>query len=390
VKNNPTILHKSQRKDFLKLKYYPGTIGNPFDFVLRKFNEINKLHPITFFLLTISLTGIITIFQFDRWLLLLLAVWIDWLIISSLPKLRISFGPSLTQVFILFILRSIFIWISFPVNLMLQIFGTLLVILGFILEPSSLEVTSHIYESSKINHQSKIRFLQIGDIHLEKPGRREERLISEIMRLKPQFILFTGDFLNLSFNQNNKSIEEVISLINEINEIAPTYFVNGSPAVDLEDVIKKIETSTNAIHIKNNIFPLKFDGCAINLIGIRCTHIPGNDYEQLKVIQAPQGVFNILMYHSPDLIYELEPNSNIDLMISGHTHGGQVRFPFFGAIISASLYGRKLQYGLYKLGSTILSITRGIGLEGMGAPRVRFLCKPEIIEWTITSNQKAN
>ena len=83
------------------------------------------------------------------------------------------------------------------------------------------------------------------------------------------------------------------------------------------------------------------------------------------------------------MIYELEKNVHIDLMLSGHTHGGQVRLPFFGAIFTGSLYGRKLQSGLYRLYQTSLYISRGIGLEGMGAPRVRFLCKPEVVEWVI-------
>ncbi|PKN83723.1 MAG: hypothetical protein CVU46_16245 [Chloroflexi bacterium HGW-Chloroflexi-8] len=385
LENNTVLLHKSHRKDFQKTKYFPGTIGNPFDLILRKFNQINEIHPIVFFLLMIFLSGIISIFRADRWIILMAAVLLDWLIIWSLPKLLISFGPLFSQIFLLFILRSVFIWMPYPINLILEIIGTLLVFIGFVVEPSSIKVTKYNYSSKKINFPTKIKFLQIGDIHLEKHGRRETRLISEIAKLKPQFILFTGDFLNLSFNQNKESIGQVISLINEINEIAPTYFVNGSPAVDLKESLKEIEAFTNAIYIKNDIFPLKIDGSEINLIGIQCSHIPSNDYAQLKKIRTHPELFNILMYHSPDLIFELDPDSNIDLMVSGHTHGGQVRIPFFGAVISASLYGRKLQYGLYKLESTILSITRGIGLEGMGAPRVRFLCKPEIIEWTLLS-----
>ncbi len=79
---------------------------------------------------------------------------------------------------------------------------------------------------------------------------------------------------------------------------------------------------------------------------------------------------------------ELE-SKNIDLMLAGHTHGGQVRLPLAGAIFTGSLYGRKLQSGEYWFYNTILYITRGIGLEGLGAPRVRFLCPPELIEWTI-------
>ena len=93
-----------------------------------------------------------------------------------------------------------------------------------------------------------------------------------------------------------------------------------------------------------------------------------------------------MLYHSPDLIFEISEEKSIDLMLSGHTHGGQVRLPVFGALFTGSLYGRLIQNGLYRYRDILLYISRGIGFEGMGAPRVRFLCKPEIVEWTITNN----
>jgi len=105
----------------------------------------------------------------------------------------------------------------------------------------------------------------------------------------------------------------------------------------------------------------------------------------VKVIPSliEKDKINILMYHSPDLIYEIKREDQIQIMLSGHTHGGQVRIPIWGAFFTGSLYGRKLQSGMYRIHDTLLYISRGIGLEGMGAPRVRFLCSPEIIEWKI-------
>jgi predicted MPP superfamily phosphohydrolase len=112
------------------------------------------------------------------------------------------------------------------------------------------------------------------------------------------------------------------------------------------------------------------------LIGINCTHQPHNDFLKIDVLKRiNQPVFTILIYHSPDLILELN-SQKIDLMLSGHTHGGQVRLPLIGALFTGSLYGRNLQAGEYWFHNTMLYITRGIGLEGLGAPRVRFL-------WTI-------
>jgi hypothetical protein len=89
-----------------------------------------------------------------------------------------------------------------------------------------------------------------------------------------------------------------------------------------------------------------------------------------------------LLYHSPDLA-PLAAKFDIDLQLSGHTHGGQVRLPFIGALFTGSLYGKRFEMGRYQLGKLILFITRGLGLEGAAAPRVRFLCPPEVILWEI-------
>ena len=90
-----------------------------------------------------------------------------------------------------------------------------------------------------------------------------------------------------------------------------------------------------------------------------------------------------MLYHSPDLS-PIAAQTGVDLQLSGHTHGGQVRIPLWGAIVTGSLYGKRFEMGLKHVGDMTLYITRGIGMEGAGAPRVRFLCPPEIILWEIS------
>jgi len=300
-----------------------------------------------------------------------------------LPLLKISFGPLNSQVFLLFLLRSIFIWLPFPINLIFELIGVILVIIGFVYEPSVIKVSNIVLTSKKGKQSGEIKFIQIGDIHLEKSVIRETKLIEIIKKMSPQFVLFTGDFLNLSNNENPDSINQIIDLFNKINQISPIYFVTGSPAVDLAITIETIKKSIEANHVNDRIEEIHVGNTTLNIIGLNCSHKPGIDIQNLKNLSINTDTFNILLYHSPDLIYELEKNIPIDLMLSGHTHGGQVRLPFFGALFTGSLYGRKLQSGLYRLNQTSLYISRGIGLEGMGAPRVRFLCKPEVVEWVI-------
>ncbi len=97
---------------------------------------------------------------------------------------------------------------------------------------------------------------------------------------------------------------------------------------------------------------------------------------------GPRDTITLLLYHTPDLAPEAAA-AGIDLQLSGHTHGGQVRLPLFGALYAASLYGKRYEVGRLSEGGLTLYVTRGVGLEGKGAPRVRFLCPPEIVLWEL-------
>jgi len=376
------VLKPEDKKNFVTRTKFPGEEGNPFDRILRHLQKINRIPIFLFFFLLFLSAGVFSLFNIENWLLLVLFSVTDSLIIGFLPKLKISFGPYKSQVLLLLILRALFIWFSFPINLIFQILGSFLVFHGFINEPSELRITTIYHKFPTIS--STFKFLHISDIHLEQPGIREKKLLRIVDNLKPDFILYTGDFLNLSNIRDNKAIVNIISIFNQIHKISPIYYVSGSSAVDVEDTIKIIEKNLNPTRLNNSNILLNHGGNNINIIGITCTHQPHIDIKQLPPL-LQEGHINILLYHSPDLVYELNAEDQIDLMLSGHTHGGQVRLPIIGAIFTGSLYGRKLQKGLYQIHDTLLYISRGIGLEGLGAPRVRFLCSPEIIEWKINS-----
>lgn len=373
-------LYEKDKRNFDRISKFPGEEGNPFDKVLRTLNKINKIPAIIFFLFLLLLTGLLTLLDVEKWSFLFLFSIFDTFIILILPFLKISYGSYKSQVFLLLLFRSIFIWLPYPINLFLQLMGTLLVIYGFIIEPSTIRITKINKSMDKAN--SKLHFIHLADVHLEKFSVREGKILKVIKDLNPDFILFTGDFLSLSHNRDPDSINQVINLFNQINSLVPVYYVSGSPAVDIEEIVVLIQDNISATRLNNEKLIIVKNDVEVNLIGVTSTHKPQND---VKVIPSliEKDKINILMYHSPDLIYEIKREDQIQIMLSGHTHGGQVRIPIWGAFFTGSLYGRKLQSGMYRIHDTLLYISRGIGLEGMGAPRVRFLCSPEIIEWKI-------
>jgi predicted MPP superfamily phosphohydrolase len=158
--------------------------------------------------------------------------------------------------------------------------------------------------------------------------------------------------------------------------------------VDPPDVFKKIIAETSIQWLDNRQIDIPLSQDKFSVIGLTCTHLPERDFATLNSYYLPDPAnMNFLLYHSPD-IAPLTCSAGFDLQLSGHTHGGQVRLPMLGALYAASLYGKKLESGRYLLKKMTLYVTRGLGMEGGIAPRVRLFCQPELIIWQITGTNK--
>ncbi|MCA1618062.1 MAG: hypothetical protein LC795_01860 [Acidobacteria bacterium] len=99
---------------------------------------------------------------------------------------------------------------------------------------------------------------------------------------------------------------------------------------------------------------------------------------ETAVRDVPGGGFTVFLYHTPDEIPEAAETGRVDLYCAGHTHGGQVALPVYGALVTLSKFGKRFESGLHRVGPTWLYVTRGVGMEGGPAPRVRFFARPEI------------
>ncbi len=252
--------------------------------------------------------------------------------------------------------------------LLLAGIGLLCIPYGFFVEPYWPEVTHVTLRSPKILKGTRgIRIVHISDVHSDAKPRLETKLRGIIAAQKPDLIVFTGDSTN---HPSNAPIFR--ELMNQLAAIAPTYVVRGN--WDPPGSSEMLFGGTGVYELRGTAQPVTVRENTIAISGHAAESMGAVDSAFLLV---PQDRFRIYLHHYPDRIYEVA-RENIDLYLAGHTHGGQVALPIYGALITFSKYDKQFERGLYKVQNTWLYVNRGIGMEGSRAPRVRFWSRPEI------------
>ncbi len=321
-------------------------------------------------------------------------------ILASLPRRRLSFAPWREQILALAVPRAaaalalglLIPWLEwhapFYVNIVVQLLATLALYRGAIVEPGSLGLTEITLSTDRLPAGGPdIRLLHVSDLHIERLGAREERLLELAAAAAPDLILLTGDYANTSFNTDPETHRHIQAYLRKINAPFGVFAVTGSPPVDLPPLIPPLFAGAPARLLADEAICVTGPGGqALTVIGVTCHHDIPRDAATLDRVLAgaPDAGPRILLYHSPEVMPQAVERG-IDLYLCGHTHGGQVRLPFIGAIVTISRLGRRYVMGHYHEERTHLYISRGIGFEGLGAPRVRFLCPPEITLITLKS-----
>jgi uncharacterized protein len=384
----------TSKRDFTHVQHFPGTHGNRFDVFLRIADIVEGLPAPVFALLLAALAALPALLwrSWAGWLGLWAFLLSDWTLLAALPRFQRSFGPAKPPTLLLAAMRLLVGLLPPLVSLPFQLLGTLLVIYGFWIEPHRLGLTRQTLRSAKLSLPRPLRLLHLGDLHAEiAVTGRERELIRQVRAAEAHLILFSGDFLSLSYLHDERAWAAAREVLQELHAPLGVFAVSGSPAVDLPEVVPQVLAGlSNVRWLQDELITVRHAGQQIDIVGLTCTHKPFVDGPRLtQVLAQARGPapaeplpFTILLYHTPDLAPEAA-EAGVDLQLSGHTHGGQVRLPFYGALFAASLYGKRFEVGRLNEDRLTLYVTRGIGMEGKGAPRVRFLAPPEIILWEI-------
>lgn len=234
---------------------------------------------------------------------------------------------------------------------------------------TALELNTYTISSSKLPQSfDGYRIAHVSDLHNAEMGKENEKLLTMLRDADPDMIAITGDLVD----SRNTDLEVALLFVREAVKIAPCYYVTGNHEARISeyDELKAGMEATGVTVLEDAKTEISLEGEAITLIGINDpsyqTDYLFGDAEsvmnaKLEELHTENGEFTILLSHRPEL-FDAYVENEINLVLSGHAHGGQFRLPFIGGLVAPN-QGLFPEYdaGIYTVGNTNMLVSRGIG-----------------------------
>ena len=242
-----------------------------------------------------------------------------------------------------------------------------------LIEPYWIQTEEIQIESNQIPAQfdgEKIVF--ISDVHMGSwpffDQKRTEDLVNQVNELHPDMIILGGDYVSDEIPYVNSSFTELSKLKAPLG----VYCIlgNNDPRNESLEAIK----TTNITYIGNTGLWIKSQGAKIRIGGVGDIQTDTQD-QGSAIGDAKEGDFVMIVSHNPDFFPVLD-KSKVDVMLSGHTHGGQITFFGLWAPIVHSQYGNEYRTGVIKQNNTTLVVSNGIGTIMLP---LRFFARPQIV-----------
>ena len=259
---------------------------------------------------------------------------------------------------------------------------------------NTLEVTKYVVENKKVPKEfDGYNIVQISDLHSKLFGENNKKLIQKIKSLNPDIVVVTGDLIDGENNNYNVALD----FLKEISKLYRVYYIIGNH--EQKSLIKKYKDEYkdyfNKLHkidfvnLDNNKVEIVKGDSNINLYGLT---VPYSCYKYLfdnqettsididfleeKLGKVDREQFNILLAHTPFYFDEYE-KWGADLTLCGHVHGGIVRLPIVGGLLSPDRkFFPKYDLGEYTKNKSTMIVSKGLGGSKV---LIRVNCKPEIV-----------
>ena len=234
---------------------------------------------------------------------------------------------------------------------------------------TALELNTYTISSSKLPQSfDGYRIAHVSDLHNAEMGKDNEKLLTILRDADPDMIAITGDLID----SRSTNVEIALNFIREAVKIAPCYYVTGNheARVNEYDELKSGMESAGIIVLEDAQTEISLDGDTITLIGVndpsyQTDYLFGDSETvmntKLEELRTENGEFTVLLSHRPEL-FDAYTDHGMDLVLSGHAHGGQFRLPFIGGVVAPN-QGLFPEYdaGIYTEGNTNMLVSRGVG-----------------------------
>lgn len=280
------------------------------------------------------------------------------------------------------------------VEKLIELAGVALLSTQLFVDNTLIQVSKYEIKSNKIPKEfNKFKIVHLSDFHSYGFGKDNLKIIKKIDDEIPDIIVMTGDMVN----KYDRNFAKFLNLAEALSNKYKIYYIVGNHEVrlrkkDLDFVLKSLQKFGIKILTDKKVTIVRRKE-HINIYGI---HIPLSYY---KIINKPTNVeeviskklskckddeYNILLAHNP-LYFETYSKQNVDLILSGHVHGGMIRLPFVGAVLSPERkFFPKYSSGVYELDNKKLLVSRGLGHSRNG---IRLFNKREVVSITLYSGK---
>ena len=226
------------------------------------------------------------------------------------------------------------------------------------------------------------RIAQVSDLHNAEFGEGNERLLKVLWEAEPDMIAITGDLID----SRRTDLAVALAFAEEAVQIAPCYYVSGNHEARVSEYqeLKAGLAAAGVTVLDDAQVKIEVSGESITVIGVNdpsfsADYLSGDAAvidQKLSELVAEEPGFTLLLSHRPEL-FDTYVAHDIDLVLSGHAHGGQFRLPLIGGLVAPNqgLFP-KYDAGLYSEGNTNMIVSRGIGNSIIP---VRFNNRPEVV-----------
>ena len=249
---------------------------------------------------------------------------------------------------------------------------------------TALEVNEYEIQSDRIPQGfAGFRIAQVSDLHNAEFGEGNSKLIQLLSRTEPDIIVLTSDLID----SRQTDIEIALNFAQQAMQISPVYYVSGNHEArvyEYED-LKMGLADAGVIVLENQKVVITREGERITLIGVDDPSFQesylfgdaeGVAKQTIETLQSESDGYTVLLSHRPEL-FDLYVDTGMDLVFSGHAHGGQVRLPFIGGLVAPNQgFFPKYDAGLFSEENTNMIVSRGVGNSIIP---MRFNNRPEII-----------